>query len=48
MMLGTSDVVSVEPTTQVVFVEDLPEAAQAKAAMVRGREWLASWRDPAS
>jgi hypothetical protein len=36
MMLGTADVVPVEPTTQVVFVEDLPEAAQAKAAMVRG------------
>ena len=35
MMLGTADVVPVEPTTQVVFVEDLPEAAQAKAAMVR-------------
>ena len=36
MMLGTVDV-AVAPTTQVVFVEDLPEAAQAKAAMVRSR-----------
>jgi hypothetical protein len=46
MMLGTADVVPVEPTTQVVFVEDLPEAAQAKAAMVRGKSGVRAMACP--
>jgi hypothetical protein len=35
MLMGSADAIPTAPTTAVVFVEDLPEDAQAKAAMAR-------------
>jgi hypothetical protein len=35
MLMGSADAIPTAPTAPVVFVEDLPESAQAKAAMVR-------------
>lgn len=35
MLMGSADAIPTAPSAAVVFVEDLPEAAQAKAAMAR-------------
>ena len=40
MLMGSADAIPTAPTAPVVFVEDLPESAQAKAAMVCA--WAAS------
>ena len=37
MLMGSADAIPTAPAAPVVFVEDLPESAQAKAAMARAR-----------
>ena len=35
MLMGSADAIPTAPSAPVVFVEDLPDAAQAKASMAR-------------
>ena len=40
MLMGSADAIPTAPSAPVVFVEDLPDAAQAKASMARGTRRL--------